>query len=119
MFAIKPLLTPLHKKLRFEWALKNINNFKDEWDSMIWSNKSRLKLLGGDEKNLVWGRNGERLNEKCFTKTVKFEGASIMFWGCISGKGKGKLVLVKGNLNSEGYISLLTNNLNESVEISG
>ncbi len=39
-----------------------------------------------------------------------------MVWGTFSGKGLGNIVLVEGNLNSTGYISLLGRNLFESAK---
>ena len=32
---------------------------------------------------------------------------SVLFWGCITYKGDGKLVSVEGNMNSEKYINVL------------
>ena len=32
---------------------------------------------------------------------------SVLFWGCITYKGVGKLVPVEGNMNSEKYINVL------------
>ena len=42
-----------------------------------------------------------------------------MVWGTISHKGVGKLVRIDGNLNADGYIELLEDNLEESIEKMG
>ncbi len=78
--AQKPQLTKLHKKAKLEWALKNVSNSVETWNNIIWSDESRFRSTGCDEKQMVWRMNGERLNDKCIKKTLKFGGGSIMVW---------------------------------------
>ena len=40
-------------------------------------------------------------------------------WGNISWKGPGRLVRIEGTLNADGYIALLEENLEASVEEMG
>ncbi len=114
--AKKPFLSNSHKKARLDWALKNVSNTQEEWEQIIWSDESRFRLHGSDKTQLVWRKSGERLKESCIKKTVKFGGGSLMVWGCISGKGIGKLIFIQGNLNSLGYINLISENLRVSAQ---
>ncbi len=43
--------------------------------------------------------------------TVKYDGESVMMWGCFSGKGLGLLVKVDGKMNRLNYIDILEKNL--------
>jgi hypothetical protein len=40
--------------------------------------------------------------------TVKFGAGGISVWGCFSWNGLGPLVILRGNLNTEGYKDILT-----------
>jgi hypothetical protein len=61
---------------------------------IFWSAK-RFPLTSVDTSNRNRIRN-----------SYPFESA-VLFWGCITYKGVGKLVPVEGNMNSEKYINVL------------
>ena len=42
-----------------------------------------------------------------------------MVWGCFSSKGIGNITFINVNLDSNGYIELLSSNLKQSVESMG
>jgi hypothetical protein len=48
--------------------------------------------------------------------TVKFGGGGITMWGCFSWNGLGPLVILHGNLNTEGYKDILTHCVLPTVE---
>jgi hypothetical protein len=59
----------------------------------------------------VWKSPGEAYNQNCIQPTVKFEGGSVMFWGCFGWYGVEPLVVVEGNMDSNKYINILANHL--------
>ena len=61
------------------------------------------------------GANGEWYSSEIF-QVVTQSAVCIMVWGCISIHNVGNLVVVDGNLDAEGYISIQDTNLPETVE---
>ncbi len=48
----KPLVTESNRKKRFLWAKKH-ENWKKEWDNVIWSNEARFELFKSDGRKYV------------------------------------------------------------------
>jgi hypothetical protein len=49
-----------------------------------WSDESQFTLFRSDGQKKVYCGVDEKLNPNCVTKTIKFNGGSVMFWGWIS-----------------------------------
>ncbi|KAF9760563.1 Transposable element Tcb1 transposase, partial [Nosema granulosis] len=80
---------------------------------------SKFNLFYSDGKVSVWRKPGTGLTLKNLSPTVKHGGDSIMVWGCFSYQGVGKLVFIKGKMNSKNYINILSNNLPSSAANMG
>jgi hypothetical protein len=52
----------------------------------------------------------------CVVPTLKFGGDGITVWGCFSWNELGSLVILYGNLNTEGYKDILTHCILSTVE---
>ncbi len=115
----KPFLSKSHKKSRLEWAYKYVNYSEEQWNRVLWSDESRFKLFGSDGRCYVWRTVNSQLEEKNLSSTVKFGGGSIMVWGCFGNGMVGNLKIVNENLNTLGYIDLLSTNLLSSVQKCG
>jgi hypothetical protein len=61
-----------------------------------------------DGRVWMWQIPGERYLPACVVPTVKSGGGGIRVWGCFSWNGLGPLVILRGNLNTEGYKDILT-----------
>ena len=105
-----PLITCARAKERVVWCYDKMG-WDFEWTRILWSDESRFKLFHSDGRLRVWRMPGEEFTRGCTAPTVKHGGCSVMFWGCIGWFGVGPLILVKGNLNSEGYVKILSENL--------
>jgi transposase len=81
------------------------------WRKVVFSDESRFCLFHPDGRATVWRRVGERYHPDCVTPTVKFGGGSVMVWGCFSWWGVGPLVVVKGTLDQDGYVNLMSEHL--------
>ncbi len=84
----------MHKKARKHFAEDKQTKDIDYWNQVLWSNETKIKLLGSDGVKRVWRhwrQPGEEYKDKCVLPTVKHGGGSVMVWGCMSAAGTGEL----------------------------
>ncbi|CAG8671581.1 10370_t:CDS:2, partial [Paraglomus brasilianum] len=54
----EPLVTEKNKKIHIEWC-KRMENWKEEWDRVVFSNESKYLIFKNDAHKLVWRRCDE------------------------------------------------------------
>ncbi|KAF2346906.1 Transposase Tc1-like [Trinorchestia longiramus] len=83
-----PHKTPLHQKRHVKAMLKYANNHLNKpaafWNSVLWSDETKIELFGRNSTNHLWMQHNEEYKSKCTIPTVKFGGGSIMVWGCFN-----------------------------------
>ncbi len=92
---------------------------EDYWDSILWSDETKINVFGTDGFKTVWRRKGEEYKKKCMVPTVKHGGGSILMWGCMSAAGVGELHFIDGSMNSQMYCSILKEKMLPSLRPLG
>ena len=82
--AIGPKLTPAHRQARLRFALEHLNWTLEQWESVLFSDETRICLYGSDQRRKVYRRPGERFAECCIEERIAYGGGSCMIWDAIS-----------------------------------
>ena len=106
----KPLLRPINKKKRLEWALQHRNWTMEQWKNVLWTDESKFEVFGSHRRIFVRRSRSEKMIPQCVVPTVKYGGGSIMVWGCFSGHGIGDFVKINGIMKKEHYKKILVQN---------
>ncbi len=86
---------PLLKKAHVQARLKFANDSEENWMKVLWSDETKIQLLGINSTRCVWRRRNAAYDPNNTIPTVKHGGGNIMFWGCFSAKGTGQLHCIK------------------------
>ncbi len=111
--------TQAQKKKRLEFARAHADKDEDYWDSILWSDETKINVFGTDAFKTVWRRKGEEYKEQCMVPTVKHGGGSVLMWGCMSAAGVGELHFIDGIMNSQMYCSILKEKMLPSLHALG
>lgn len=112
----KPLISKRNQRRRLEFARKYSKKPVSFWNSILWSDESKINLFGSDGAHKVWRKPNEALKPRNLIPTVKHGGGSLMVWGSLASSGVGELEFIDVKMNSEVYVDILANNLKKSAK---
>uniref|UniRef100_A0A3B4TRY4 Transposase Tc1-like domain-containing protein n=1 Tax=Seriola dumerili TaxID=41447 RepID=A0A3B4TRY4_SERDU len=112
----KPLLSKKNKAARFNFAKEHLDKPEAFWESILWTDESKVELFGHNQNRHVWRKANTANEEKNLLPTVKHGGGNVKIWGCFSASGTGRLHIIQGTMNSQAYQQILDQNLLPSVK---
>src|SRR4030081_2073260 len=83
----------------------------EDWNSLIWSDETKINCLGSDGWKQVWKKAGEGLPYREVTRTKRFGGGSLMMWGCMMWEGVGFECKIDGGMDGDLYAQILEDDL--------
>ena len=111
----KPLISLKNRKARIDFAKKHLKKPAQFWNSILWTDETKINLYQNDGKKKVWRRIGTAHDPKHTTSSVKHGGGSVMAWACMASNGTGSLVFIddvtkdrSSQMNSEVYRDILS-----------
>lgn len=116
----KPLLSRVQRRRRVAFADKYAGWSDEQWLDVLWSDESTFNVTCNRGGRVYRRAGSDPLDPRYLQSTVKHPD-SLMVWGCFSGKGLGKLVVLPKNvkMNQAVYLELLCDHLPESFELTG
>lgn len=115
----RPYVSKKNRAARLAFAKEHQDKPQTFWNTVIWSDETKINLFGSDGIQTVWRKANTADNVENTLPTVKHGGGSIKLWGCMSSKGVGTIHFIDDNLNKWGYLNILKNNVKQSVEKMG
>ncbi|GFW62473.1 transposable element Tcb1 transposase [Trichonephila clavipes] len=114
----KPLVTARHALQRRQWCRTHRLWTLQQWQQVIWSDKSTFTLFQTTGRVYVWRTPKEAFAPECIVPTVKHGGGSLMVWGAISWRGLGPLVTLHGKVKAAHYVNILRDQVHPFVQTS-
>ncbi|GFY03639.1 transposable element Tcb2 transposase [Trichonephila clavipes] len=97
-------LTSTHRCDRREWATEHVNWRRNEWSNVLFSDESRFSVHPDNRPIFIWRDRGSRNNPAFVHKSVRFGGAGVLVYGCISIDGRTDLYIIQdGPLTARRY----------------
>ena len=110
-----PKLTSRHRREQLDFAISYQNWTLDDWKRVIWSDKTKINLMGSDGRSWAWKKKGEGLSDRLVIKTQKFDGGDLMMWGCMDWDDVGHACRIDGKMDADLYVKILEDELQLSL----
>lgn len=115
----KPLLTKPQRQRRIEFAKKYSAFTNDDWLDVLWSDEATFTVTCNRGARVYRRPGSDPLDPRYVESTVKHPD-SLMVWGCFSGRGMGKLIVLPKNekVNQYNYLELLCDHLPDCFDMT-
>lgn len=104
----------IYKKRMLEFSRKYSYKLIVFWEGVVFNDESKSKQFGTGRRQSR--NNGNAYDDKYLQHTVKYNGASVMVWGCFPWHGVGHLQIIEGRMTAQIYCNILGDNLKQSAE---
>lgn len=98
-------LTPHHRRLRLLWCRDREAWNDEEWRRIMFSDESRFCMSTDDHRVRVRRRRGQRTNPSNIVERHTGVTPGIMVWGAIGYGFRSPLVVIRGTLTAERYVT--------------
>ena len=112
----RQVMCHLPNEERLDFAYTHKDWTLEDWKRVVWSDETKINRLGSDGRKWAWKKAGEGLSNRLVEGTLKFEGGSLMMWGCMTWHGPGIATRINGRMDGELYLSILKEELQESFK---
>ena len=114
MKAIKPTLNAIVKKKRYQFALKYKHKTLEWWKKLFFSDEGLFHTGDLCYRTRVWRHRGQKYCGPNVQQRAR--GKNLMVWGWFSYNEVGRIVEVKGKIDSDAYIQILDETLPRDEE---
>jgi hypothetical protein len=114
--AHKPNISPVNAKRLLKLCKERHHWTVDSWKCVILGDESHYTMWQSDGRVWVLQMPGEWYLPAYVVPVVKYGGGGITVWGCFSWNWLGLLIILRGNLNAEGYKDILTHCILSTTE---
>ena len=115
----KPYVNKTNRPKRLKHPKEMLRKPSGFWNTVVWSEESKLNLFGSDGRIMVWRSRDEEFDPSCTMPAVKYGNGSVMVWGCFTKKGVGKLYILDRTMDRFYYRQILEENLLPLVQQLG
>lgn len=102
-----PFVSKKNKKERMAFYYEHVLKPESFWFRILWTDESYIRLGHSHGQMYVWRKRRQSFSYECTKHTLKTQDRGIMVWGCFSAYGVGKVVCLRGKINSQIYLKLL------------
>jgi hypothetical protein len=79
----------------------------EDWKRVVFSDESKFMLFKSDGRQYCYIKPGQALDDRFIKKMIKHGGGNLMVWGCIMGRGMGRLHRIEGIMCGPDYVAIL------------
>ena len=112
----RPKLDADHKKARLAFCRAHANWSESDWEKVIFSDETRINLLGSDGRKYSWRRPNAPLRDCDVRPTRLFGGGGVMVWACFGFQGVGYAAKLSDGLDAELYCRIINEELSWSLD---
>lgn len=112
-----PMLTPVHRRRRLEFARQYRTWTSTEWRQVAFSDESRFLLHRTDGRWRIRRETSENRHPATIAGRVQAGGGSVMVWGMFSWHSLGALIVVDGTMDQFKYAAILADHVHPYMRI--
>lgn len=112
----KPKISAINRRKRRLFAEAHQHWTIDDWKRVVWSDETKINRIGSDGIRWGWRR---RVGDPCTQQirpNVQSGGGHIIMWGCLTYDGVGFACKIDGRLDSQLYVKILEEELEQTLD---